>query len=199
MTYELAFLTLLYNLYIKNDIYCTCYRLNFGQSFYPNLLSGRVKYRKLTCWRSVEMASSCCSVDSRTLQIDYPCSICVYCRWKAVPGHCTSPARRRRCTNTTLALWSPKQLADSLWAPLPWGKRPPTPAAAYSVVVFFSSSSPSLSLYPFLTPPFPKPFYPLKSEVSKNIASYSARYNSEGEEEKALPSNWADWRRLRSL
>lgn len=51
-------------------------------------------------------------------------------------------------------------------------------------------------LLPSLTPS-----HPFKSEVSKNMASYSTRYKSKEEKtgKKAVPPSRADWRRLEAL
>lgn len=85
----------------------------------------------------------------------------------------------------------PKQLAADLSPPREkaltprWfreqKKQPPSLSRTHPR--FRSSVSLSLSLAS----------HPFKSEVSKNMASYSAHYNSEEEKrEKAVPPSWAD-------
>lgn len=104
---------------------------------------------------------------------------------KAAPGHCASQARRRRCTNATL-LCGAQTVSRRFVNTSPGGKRP-WPRSGFESRK--SNCFRLLLAFPLSYHP-PPPFFPLilfKSEVSKNMASYSACYNSEEEKrEKKL-------------
>lgn len=122
-------------------------------------------------------------------------------RMKDAAGHCTSQARWSERTNATL-LCGAQTVSSRFVNTSPWGKRPwPHAGFREQKKQLFPSSPRSLSrTRPRFLPCLSLPSHPFKSEVSKNMASYSARYNSEEEKrEKAVPPSWADWSCLKSL
>jgi len=122
------------------------------------------------------MTSRCSSVDSRTRRGDYP-RASVYGGWKR-RMHCAYPARRRRCTNATLLCGARNGWQTICGHIHPSEERRPWPSRRFweQKRQLFPSSPCIASL---VCPPLPH--HPFMSGVSKNMASYSARDNSERE------------------